>query len=82
MTSLRLSSEMEDKLNAISSAENLSKSEIIKQALAAFFSEYDRSQSPYELGRDLFGKYGSGENDLSETYKNRLKKKLRGKHAH
>ena len=82
MTSLRLSPEMENKLNAVSSAENLSKSEIIKRALTAYFSEYDNTLSPYELGRDLFGKYGSGENDLSVTYKKRLKKKLREKHAH
>ncbi|MDM8517312.1 hypothetical protein QUF76_14010 [Desulfobacterales bacterium HSG16] len=82
MVSLRLPQELEDKLNVVSSAKNITKSEIIKQALAAWFSDYDRTQSPYELGQDLFGKYGSSKNDLSKTYKKRLKDKLHEKYAH
>lgn len=38
--------------------------------------------TPYQLGKDLFGKYGSGKGNLSQDYKKILKEKLRGKYAH
>jgi len=31
---------------------------------------------PYLLGKDLFGRYGSGKGDLSKTYKTKLKDKI------
>lgn len=82
MTSIRLTSEQEEKLEAVCAAEGTSKSDIIKQALDRFLADYEESLSPFELGRDLFGRYGSGRGDLSRTYKRRLKEKLREKHAH
>ncbi|GHU48775.1 hypothetical protein FACS1894200_06480 [Spirochaetia bacterium] len=39
-------------------------------------AEYDS----YELGKDVFGKYGSGRSDLSVNYKALLKDKIRAKH--
>jgi hypothetical protein len=82
MASIRLSPEQEQKLEAVCAAQGASKSEIIKRALDQFLTDYEASLSPFELGRDLFGKYGSGREDLSRTYKSRLKDKLREKHAH
>jgi len=82
MASIRLSPEQEKRLNAVCAAERASKSEIIKQALNRYLADYEASLSPFELGRDLFGKYGSGCDDLSRNYKRRLKDKLREKHAH
>ena len=40
------------------------------------------SDSPYELGKTLFGHYSSDRNDLSTSRKAILKKKLRTKHRH
>ena len=81
MISLRLSNDLEHKLSKISKTENISKSELIKRALLLYFEKYKQSQNPYNLGKDLFGKYGSGIGTLSKDYKNILKEKLREKHS-
>ncbi len=81
MISLRLTSDLEEKLNRIAESENISKSEIVKQALVLYFKDYYKKHSPYDLGTDLFGKYGSGKGNLSLEYKNLLKGKLREKHS-
>ncbi len=81
MISLRLSTDLDDKLNQIAKNEKISKSEIVKRALVLYFEDYQKTHSPYDLGSDLFGKYGSGNGSLSQNYKNILKGKLREKHS-
>ena len=81
MISLRLTSDLEEKLNRIAKIENISKSEIVKQALALYFEDYNKKRDPYDLGKDLFGKYGSGKGNLSQDYKKLLKDRLREKHS-
>jgi hypothetical protein len=81
MISLRLSNDLDDKLNQIAKNEKISKSEIVKRALVLYFEDYHKTHSPYDLGADLFGKYGSGNGTLSQNYKNILKGKLREKHS-
>ena len=82
MISLRLNPEMEEKLKEISEKQQTSKSEIVKDALEAYFAEYEKKNSPFELGSEFFGKYGSGRNDLSQNYKQNLREKLNAKHSH
>ncbi len=82
MVSLRLTNDFEKKLERVAEIEKKSKSEIIKLALKQYFIYYDNEKSPYELGEDLFGNYGSGENNLSTNYKKILKDKLREKYSH
>ncbi len=81
MISLRLTAELESKLNKVSKNENVSKSEIIKRALVLFFAEYRKKHDPFELGKDLFGKFGSGKGTLSRDYKKIFYGKLREKHS-
>jgi len=81
MLSIRLSSDIETKLEQISKTENMSKSEIIKSALDLYFKKYHELTSPYELGKDLFGKAGGGQSNSSKEYKTILKGKLRAKHS-
>ena len=81
MISLRLSTDLDDKLNQIAKNEKISKSEIVKRALVLYFEDYQKSHSPYDLGSDLFGKYGSGNGSLSQNYKNILEGKLREKYS-
>lgn len=81
MISLRLTNDLEEQLNTISKTEKVSKSEIIKKALALYFEEYKKKHGPYDLGKDLFGKYGSGKGTLSKEYKKLLKGKLREKYS-
>lgn len=82
MISLRLPRELEIKLTEISQIEKTSKSSLIKKAIGQYIQEYEAQSSPFELGKDLFGKYGSGNSDLSRNYKSKLKDKLRAKHSH
>ena len=81
MLSIRLSSDIESKLDQISKSENMPKSEIIKSALDLYFKKYHELTSPYELGQDLFGKAGSGQGNMSKDYKTILKGKLREKYS-
>ncbi|MEM8568878.1 MAG: CopG family transcriptional regulator [Bacteroidota bacterium] len=81
MLNVRLSKEMEEKLNRYSELSDMSKTSVVKEALAQYFSRKESLSRPYELGGDLFGQEGSGATDNSSTYKLKLKKKLNEKHS-
>jgi predicted DNA-binding protein len=81
MISIRLDNDTEEKIKIISKNENISKSDVIKKALDLFFEHYNKKNSPYELGKVLFGKYGSGKNNSSKDYKKLLKGKLHEKYS-
>jgi predicted DNA-binding protein len=82
MTTIRLSNDIENILKNIAKNEHKSKSEIIKLALLKYFENYNDNLSPYTLGKDFFGKYGSGKKDNSQNYKNKLKEKIGAKLSH
>lgn len=58
------------------------KSDIIKKALNSYLESYFKTSSPYDLGKDLFGNYGSGQSNLSTDYKKMIKEKIHAKHSH
>jgi len=82
MISVRLSKELEDKIELLSKQENLTKSDIIKEALNKYIIDHEKKRNPYELGRELFGKNGSGKGDLSESYKKKVREKINEKMSH
>ncbi|UII26374.1 ribbon-helix-helix domain-containing protein [Fulvivirga maritima] len=82
MINVRVNKELEEKLNQYSQQKNLSKSSIVKEALAQYFKKEEMNQTPYELGSDLFGIEGSGNANASSGYKKALKQKLNEKHTH
>ncbi|GHT98349.1 hypothetical protein AGMMS49960_01230 [Betaproteobacteria bacterium] len=47
--------------------------------MQANFEKEEREQDALSVGAEFFGKFASGEGDLSSTYKARLKQKLREK---
>ncbi len=79
MLSIRLSKELEDKIKLLAKQENLTKSDIVKEALENYIEEKEKKARPYDLGRELFGKYGSGEGDLSTRYKKEMGRKINEK---
>lgn len=81
MLSLRLSRDLEQKLRTMAETEKISKSEVVKQALALYFDAHEKMRRPYDLGQDLFGRYGSGRGNLSRDYKKIVKGKVREKHS-
>ncbi len=85
MISVRLDKKLEEQLNFYAKEQNIPKSKIIKESLAFYFKmleEKEQKKSAYELGQDLFGKYSSNKGDLSRTYKEKIKEKIRAKNAH
>ncbi len=82
MLSVRLSKELEKKLQNYANEYNKTKSDVVKEALNLLFKMQEEQQkTPYELGEELFGKYSSNQGDLSTTYKRRLKDKLSAKYS-
>ena len=79
MLTMRLPKALQNKLNAVAALRKVPKSKVVKEALEQYFQT---ESSPYELGKDLFGKYSSNTGNLSATYKKILKEKLNEKHAH
>ncbi len=68
--SIRLDLELEQQLARASAQSGLPKSQIVKQGLREYLAKLTPRKTPYELGRDLFGKGpGSGEGDLSTKTK-------------
>jgi predicted DNA-binding protein len=85
MLSVRLGQTLENQLNFLAKENNTSKSQIIKDSLTYYFEmlqNESKQKSAYELGNDLFGKFSSGQNDLSTTYKQKLKDKINAKNNH
>ncbi len=80
--SVRISKELEEKIELLSKQENITKSDIIKEALNKYFIEHEKQQNPYKLGEELFGKQGSGKGDLSESYKKKVREKINEKMSH
>ena len=81
MFSVRLPEELEKKLNILSKEKNTTKSEIVKEALAQYIAVNSEKLVSYDLGKEFFGRYGSGDDNRSETYKKKLKEKFHGKNT-
>ncbi len=82
MVSVRLSKELEDKIDLLSKQENVTKSDIIKEALEKYFTVQEKKMRPYDLGEEFFGRNGSGKGNLSETYKKKVRDKINEKMSH
>lgn len=79
MTSVRLPTEIEKELEVYSMASHKSKSDIIKEALIKYLDAVREEKDSYELGKEFFGKRGSG-NITPRDYKAEVKEKIRAKH--
>ncbi len=80
--SLRLSKELERKVQTYSQRAQISKSDFVREAIEQYIANQEATLEPSLLGEDLWGNHGSGEGDLSITYKMRLKEKLHEKMPH
>ena len=82
MLTIRLTKDTEKQLTQYCEDEGLTKSAVVKEALALYLSQKRKGKSAYEAGMDLFGQEGSGFSDLSVSYKQKLKDNLNAKHPH
>jgi len=76
MFSVRLDDELDKKIRVLSKKTKATKSEIVREALIKYLEIREAEDKPFDLGQDLFGRFGSGKGDLSTTYKKRIKEKL------
>ena len=79
ITTARLPLDTRNKLLILSRKMNKTKSDIIKDAVEMYYKQEENEIDSYTLGLPYFGKYGSGEGDLSTTYKQRIKEKIRAR---
>jgi hypothetical protein len=80
MITVRLSPEFEKILEATAKQVGMTKSELIRRSIEEYLKKIKANPSPWELGKDLFGKYSSGKGNLSKDRKKILKQKLLEKH--
>lgn len=80
--SVRLDKSIEAMLRQRLSHHGIPLSEFIRDAIREKLSREAAVPNPYELGKHLFGRYGSGRDDLSTNRKALLQEKLRAKHRH
>jgi predicted DNA-binding protein len=81
ITTARLPREISNKLYILSRVKGKTKSDIIKESIEMYYAQEENEIDSYTLGEPYFGKYASGESDLSTTYKERVKEKIAQKLA-
>lgn len=81
MITVRLPEDLEREVTRLASTENRTKTDIVRDALTRYLEHHQPQSSPYALGKDLFGTYGSGEKDRSRTYKRQVKERTHAKYA-
>jgi Arc/MetJ-type ribon-helix-helix transcriptional regulator len=79
--SVRLPPRVEQKLAEYCVSHKLSKSEAVKRALEVMLEKGARDPSPYDIGRDIFERYGKVKptEDLARHSKRLLRERLAGK---
>ena len=69
MTTIRLNDDLNNKLLTLKNIEQGTKTEIIKRAIAEYYEHHVIEKTPYELGENLFGKYGILWSGIEEVQK-------------
>jgi len=79
MKTVRLNNKLEKSLKSYAKRNDLSESQVIREALTAYITEREKQESSYTIGENYFGNTGSGSSDNSQRYKSKIKSKLREK---
>ncbi len=74
MLNVRINKELEKALENLASTRNVTKSEIVKEALTEYVKT--KSSSPYETGKDLFGSDQSNVYEGSVNYKDNIRRNI------
>lgn len=79
--SIRLDAETESALRAQSRRRGQPLSEFVRHAIEEKLARDEREVSPYDAGKELFGRYASGEGNRSTDRKRLIAEKLRNKRS-
>lgn len=78
MITLRLDQKLETDIQTTATMMGLSKSELIRISVAEFIQK-QKKPNAWELGDELFGRYASGDGNLSVNRKALVKEKIKAK---
>ena len=78
MITLRLDPNLDQIVSNTAKNLGLTKSELVRKSLVEYIGKLNK-QNAWEAGKDLFGRYASGKNDLSANRKALLKEKIQAK---
>lgn len=78
MITLRLDQKLETDIQATATMMGLSKSELIRVSVTEYIQK-QKKPNAWDLGTELFGKYASGDGNLSSNRKAIMKEKIRAK---
>jgi len=81
MMTIRLNQPEELRLARACEILKISKSELIRRGINKIIDEELSKPTPWEAGKDLFGKYDSGNKDLATNRKQIIREKLSRKFA-
>ncbi|EMF80914.1 ribbon-helix-helix protein, CopG family [Leptospira weilii serovar Topaz str. LT2116] len=73
--------ELERKLDSFAKSEGKNRSEIVKDSILEYIKNHGKMKTPFELGKDLFGKHASDVSDLAQNRKKYLHQSVKGKNA-
>lgn len=76
IVSVRLDPELEKELARAARLDGVSRSELIRRCLTAYFARKKVACLAWELGKDVFGRVGSGRDDRSLTRKQHVRDKI------
>lgn len=74
--SIRLDQELERDIERRARVEGISKSALVRRCLEEFFAECGDGNLAWELGKDVFGRHGSGRGDLSKNRRKLVREKI------
>lgn len=78
MITLRLDPNLEEAITSTAKNLGLTKSDLIRKSILDYLGKISK-QNAWDAGYDLFGKYSSGQDNLSTDRKVILKNRLRAK---
>ncbi len=78
MITLRLDPKLDQLVGNAAKNLGLSKSELVRKSLVEYIGKIE-NQNAWEVGKDLFGRYESGKNNLSSNRKKLMKQKIKAK---
>lgn len=79
LVSIRLDEQMAKELARAARESGVSKSELMRRCLSQYIARRKMDNLAWEVGKDLFGKYGSGRSDLSTNAKRIAREKIHAK---
>lgn len=78
--SIRLDSETERQLRHRLADEGIRLSDFIREAIQEKLADQSKATTPYEIGKELFGRYASGDGERSLQRKSLVKQRVHEKH--